>query len=168
MEASHSEAWRHLDVAIVQRYLLDEVFEAAICRRSGPDAGIYGGQQCSGGDDGWEAISDRAAAEEHAVVGAGGIGEEQRSDAAQEHVFLPEAGDGVGDESTGLMNWRSDIFSTRLGMDLTLLAEKMPAVQSAAMTLLVPAGSALDPVGADGDGDGAGGSGVARGGGAGQ
>ncbi|MGH7214380.1 MAG: M16 family metallopeptidase, partial [Tepidisphaeraceae bacterium] len=29
---------------------------------------------------------------------------------------------------------------------LTLLAEKMPAVQSAAMTLLVPAGSATDPV----------------------
>ncbi|MFI5381287.1 MAG: insulinase family protein, partial [Tepidisphaerales bacterium] len=33
---------------------------------------------------------------------------------------------------------------------LTLLGEKMPGMQSAAMTLLVPAGSAVDPEGACG------------------
>ena len=38
-------------------------------------------------------------------------------------------------------------FQQTFANGLTLVAEKMPAVQSAAMTLLVPAGSATDPAG---------------------
>ena len=43
-----------------------------------------------------------------------------------------------------------DIHHATLSNGLTVLVETMPAVQSAAFSLLVPAGSAYDPVGQNG------------------
>ena len=43
-----------------------------------------------------------------------------------------------------------DIHQTTLGNGLTVLVETMPSVKSAAFSLLIPAGSAYDPLGQNG------------------
>src|SRR5204863_4352174 len=53
---------------------------------------------------------------------------------------------GRGLQAKGVSSLPDRYFQHTFPNGLTLLAEKMPGVQSAAMTFLVPAGSSTDPV----------------------
>ena len=98
VDPAHSPAWRQLDVAIVQRYLLDEVLKPKFAGGADPGRGYTADSNAVDRDDRWQEIPDRPAAQGHAPARTGRTGQDQRSHAAEEHIFLSEAGDGDGNE----------------------------------------------------------------------